>query len=336
MKNSELEKVFESFNEYTILIIGDVMIDSYMWGKVDRISPEAPIPIIAGTKYENRLGGAANVALNIKAMGAKPILCSVIGNDEKGKVFFQRLEFQEIDHEGILVSRERKTTVKTRIISNNQHLLRVDEEEDTPLSKELEDRLIKQILHNLNRLKINAIVFQDYDKGVITPRIIREVTKSAKEAGVPVLADPKKRNFNNYQDLDLFKPNYHELLDGLKLSIEKGDNEGLFNAVKTIHSGKNIDLVLVTLSELGVFISDSNRYFTIPAEVRDIADVSGAGDTLIGIASLFLSAGFPPKEIAGIANLAGGLVCEKVGVVPIDKENLLEEILIRNINGYSW
>lgn len=336
MKSAELKKIFQSFCDYRILVIGDVMIDSYMWGKVDRISPEAPIPIIASTKYENRLGGAANVALNIKSFNAQPLLFSVIGDDDPGIKFLQRLGARDIDPDGIIISSERKTTVKTRIISNNQHLLRVDEEDDRLLSDDLQKQLVKKIIHQIDNQPVNAIIFEDYDKGVITPYVIEEVTKSASSAGIPVLADPKKRNFSNYRDLELFKPNFRELVEGLKLDLKKGDMEGLFNAARMIHSGQNIKLVMVSLSELGVFISDGQKYFTVPAEVRDISDVSGAGDTLISTTSLFLAAGFSPRDIAGIANLAGGLVCEKVGVVPIDKDNLLEELLIRNINGYTW
>ena len=312
------------------------MIDSYMWGKVDRISSEAPIPIIASTSIENRLGGAANVALNIKSMGATPYLCSVIGEDEKGQVLLERLKVREIDSAGLMMSRERKTTVKTRIISNNQHLLRIDEEETSPIDSQMEMQLLKNISNFLKAKSINAIVFEDYDKGVITKNLIEEVTRQAREKGIPVLADPKKRNFKSYRNIDLFKPNFRELIEGLNLNIEKQDAEGINDAIKILHSEWNNKLVFITLSELGVFISDGKEYHTLPAEVRDIADVSGAGDTLISVASLFLAAGFSPKDIAGIANLAGGLVCEKAGVIPIDKDHLLDEILIRSLNGFSW
>jgi len=336
MKNSDIKEVFKSFEDFNILVIGDAMIDSYMWGKVNRISPEAPIPIITSTNYENRLGGAANVALNIKSMGATPYLCTVIGDDEKGDILSQRLKIREISSAGLIKNQSRKTTVKTRIISNNQHLLRVDEEESSPLNESLEKELLQLIFTHLEESSIHAIVFEDYDKGVITPFIIEEVTKRANSNGIPILADPKKRNFNYYRNLDLFKPNFRELKEGLNLTIEKGDTQGMVNAIKLLHTEWNNKLVFITLSEMGVFISDGKEHFILPAEVRDIADVSGAGDTLISVASLFLAAGFPPKDIAGIANLAGGLVCEKVGVVPVDKGHLLDELLIRYLNGFLW
>lgn len=312
------------------------MLDAYMWGRVDRISPEAPIPIIASTNYENRLGGAANVALNIRSMGAIPFLCSVIGDDDKGKAFLQRMDERGISSEGIIRAGGRKTTVKTRIISNNQHLLRIDEEETSPIGEDLEKELFVKVSGILDNYSIQAVVFEDYDKGAITPSLIEEVTRRAKEKGIPVLADPKKRNFHHYRNMDLFKPNFRELKEGLNLTIDKADTRSIVRAIQPLHTEWNNRLVFITLSELGVLISDGQAHYTLPAEVRDIADVSGAGDTLIGVSSLFLAAGFSPKDIAGIANLAGGLVCEKVGVVPIDKDELLEELLIRNINGYVW
>jgi rfaE bifunctional protein kinase chain/domain len=327
VKSSEIQKIFESFNNFQILIIGDVMIDAYLWGKVERISPEAPIPIITSTKKENRLGGAANVALNIKALGAKPLLCSVIGNDDKSKVFLERLRIQSIDNNGIILNNKRKTTVKTRIISNNQHLLRIDEEDDEYISSDLEKEFFNKILSLISNNKIDAIVFEDYDKGIITPFIIEKTVELAKKNNIPTLVDPKKRNFNHYRNITLFKPNFREITNGLKVEIKKGDFEALLRIANTIHKERQIDKILITLSELGVYISDNGKHHIIPAEVREVVDVSGAGDTLISIAALCLTAGLPSREIAVIANLAGGLVCEKIGVVPVDKQELLRECI---------
>lgn len=303
------------------------MVDSYMWGKVDRISPEAPVPIIMSTKQENRLGGAANVALNVQALGANPILCSVIGNDSKSKILLNLLKKRNLTNEGILQDENRITTVKTRIISDNQQLLRVDEEIDTELNKEIETEFIKQIQTLLSDKQINAIIFEDYDKGSITPEVIKGIVEFANKNNIPTLVDPKKRNFMEYKNVTLFKPNFKELVEGSKIDINKGDFEGIYEASQKLKTSLNCKYQLITLSELGVFISYNNSYETIPAEIRDIADVSGAGDTLIGTASLCLAAGLEPELIAGISNLAGGLVCEKVGVVPIDKEQLLLEAI---------
>ncbi len=329
MKKPDIKTIFDSFNQFNILIIGDVMIDSYMWGKVNRISPEAPVPIIMSTHQENRLGGAANVALNIQSLGAKPILCSVIGKDSKAKTFLGLLKKQNLTSEGILEDENRKTTVKTRIISNNQHLLRVDEEVDFELYKDIEKSFINHILTILKKTKVDAIIFEDYDKGCITPAVIKKVVEFANKNNIPTLVDPKRRNFLEYSNVTLFKPNFKELTEGLKIEIKKGDFEGIFNASKKLHKTLSAKYILVTLSELGVFISFNNKYKTLPAEIRDIADVSGAGDTIISIASLCLAADLSPELIAGISNLAGGLVCEKVGVVPIDKNQLLNETILK-------
>ena len=325
VKNPDIKSIFESFKQFNVLIIGDVMIDSYMWGNVDRISPEAPVPIIMSTKKENRLGGAANVALNVQALGANPILCSVVGKDSNSEMFQRLLEKRNLTNEGIIEDKSRITTVKTRIISDNQHMLRVDEEITSPLKKDIEQSFINHIISILSNRSINAIIFEDYDKGNITPNIIKKIVDFAIKKDIPTLVDPKKRNFMEYKNVTLFKPNFKELVEGSKIDISKGDFDGIFSASQKLHAELSSKYLLITLSELGVFISYNNSYHTIPAEIRDIADVSGAGDTLIGTASLCLAAGLEPELIAGISNLAGGLVCEKVGVVPINKEQLLQE-----------
>jgi len=327
VNKSELNRIFESFSDYNILIIGDVMVDAYAWGEVDRISPEAPVPIFSCSSRENRLGGAANVALNIKSLGANPILCSVIGDDDRGKDFVNLLSEIQQEQSGIVVSSHRRTTVKTRFISNNQHVIRIDEEDTHELADDTETSFIKHVLNLLDSKNIDAIVFEDYDKGLITKKLIETVTDKAKQMEIPVLVDPKKRHYSDYKNVTLFKPNFKEFLEGSNLSIEKGDIDGLFRAAKQFQSEMGVDKLLITLSELGVFISNENTYEHIPAVVRKIADVSGAGDTVISVATLCLAAGMNAKEIAAISNLAGGIVCEIPVVVPIDKEQLLSESL---------
>ncbi len=327
MTKQEILSLFEKFNNISTMIIGDVMIDTYFWGKVNRISPEAPVPIIARTDIEHRLGGAANVARNVKALGAKPILCSVIGDDEKGKVLLELMQSKGMTTKGIVVSNSRITTTKTRIISYNQHLLRVDEEYNKSIPKELENNLVVRIRNIIETTKIDSIIFQDYDKGVITKSLIKAVVEIANRRNIPTLVDPKKRNFTNFNNVSLFKPNFKELTEGLKLEINKTDTEAIHRAAQIFSKKHNIDIIMTTLSELGVYISDNDNFHKLPAEVRDIADVSGAGDTVISTASLCLASGLPPREIAWISNISGGLVCEKVGVVPIDKQLLLEECL---------
>ncbi len=327
MQEQEIKKLFTKFNTIKVLIIGDVMIDTYFWGKVNRISPEAPVPIIARTDIEHRLGGAANVARNIKALGAEAILCSVIGNDEKGKILLELMQSKNLSVQGIIQTNSRITTTKTRIISNNQHLLRIDEEISKVLDNRLEHQLIDKIKNIMSNKQPDAIIFQDYDKGVISKTLIETVVEIANNNKIPTLVDPKKRNFTNYRNVSLFKPNFKELIEGLKLEISKKDTKAIHAAAQKFRKKYNIEILMTTLSELGVYISDKEDYHKISAEIRDVADVSGAGDTVISTASLCLASGLSPFQIAWISNIAGGLVCEKSGVVPVNKEQLLDECI---------
>ncbi len=325
--NLDLKKIFKDFNRQKILIIGDVMIDSYLWGKVNRISPEAPVPVVSNVREEKRLGGAANVALNIKAMGAVPILCSVIGNDERGHKFLELLNDENLSDIGIIVDNKRITTQKTRVISGTQHLIRVDEEMDDPVSISSEKKLIEFVNILLNEKRIDSVIFQDYDKGVVGKRGIKEIVKVANELGVPVLVDPKRRNFMAYENITLFKPNFNELAEGLKLDIDKNDLEEIAGMMQEFRSMKSHETILLTLSEMGIMVNDKDEYHHIAAEIRDIADVSGAGDTVISIAALCVGEKLSALDTAALSNLAGGLVCEKAGVVSVIKKDLLEEAL---------
>jgi rfaE bifunctional protein kinase chain/domain len=320
-----IQELLEQFSKLKVLIIGDVMVDSYLWGHVSRISPEAPVPVVTQSKSEYRMGGAANVARNIKALGAKPVLCSVIGKDSNGELFLSLLSDEGLTEEGILRSNSRITTVKTRIIAGSQHLLRVDHEMDDYIDMQQELLLFSKVESMITEFNIDAIIFQDYDKGVITPFLIEKITTLATIKNIPTLVDPKKRNFTHYRNTTLFKPNFKELVEGLNIQVDKKDFDSVFNSAKLLHENASIKLVMITLSELGIMISDNRSYHVIPAEIRDIADVSGAGDTVIGMAALCLASGLSPRQTAALANLAGGIVCEKVGVVPIEKELLMKE-----------
>jgi rfaE bifunctional protein kinase chain/domain len=323
-----LTTIFDSFNKQKVLIIGDVMIDAYLWGKVDRISPEAPVPILNVQKRENRLGGAANVALNVRALGATPILCSVIGSDAHQELFFNLLKEEELSSEGILTSTERVTTVKTRLIGQHQHLFRVDDEDDRLLTDELSNALIARIIEILHSQDISIIIFEDYDKGVINQTLIDNIVSLANQKNIPVVVDPKKRNFLHYKNVQLFKPNLKELKEGLKIEFDHYNHPQLIDAANTLKSKLNAEMVMITLSEQGILILNKEQASVCAAHVRSISDVSGAGDTVISVAALGLAAGMSPLQFTELANLAGGLVCEKVGVVPIDKNELLNEALL--------
>jgi D-glycero-beta-D-manno-heptose-7-phosphate kinase len=322
----KFQELFDSFSNYSVLIIGDVMVDAYLWGKVERISPEAPVPIVSVEKCENRMGGAANVALNIKALGAKPILCSIIGDDENGRIFLDLLEEQGMPNLGIICDKDRKTTTKTRVISGNQHCLRIDDEITSSVSEKQEETIVQQIDTIINEQKINAIIFEDYDKGVISPNIIKAIVSIAAKKQIPISVDPKKRNFLDYKGVTLFKPNFKELCEGLKVEIKKNDFLAIHQNISKFRHDMSIRHLMVTLSELGMIITDGDSFYHVPTHIREVADVSGAGDTVISVATLCLIAGLDATEIARISNIAGGLVCEHAGVVPVDKLKLLQEI----------
>ncbi len=319
------EKIFASFKELTVLIIGDVMLDSYIWGAVERISPEAPVPIINVKQKDFRLGGAANVALNVHALQAKPILCALIGDDDDGKKLLQRLNEKNLSTEGIVTSAHRPTTVKTRIIASHQHVVRVDEESDKVANAEEESLLWDRIQKLLPQCQV--VVFEDYDKGVLNSSLIEKTIALAKQKNIPTVVDPKKRNFLAYNSATLFKPNLKELREGLKIEVEASNQPQVEKAVELLKEKLNAAGVMLTLSEHGVYIDFENQKIKIPAHAREIADVSGAGDTVVSIAALCVALNLSPSLIASLSNLGGGLVCQHVGVVPIDREELFSEAL---------
>ncbi|MBK5284583.1 MAG: D-glycero-beta-D-manno-heptose-7-phosphate kinase, partial [Bacteroidia bacterium] len=258
MKIQNIQQLASGFGKMRALIIGDVMVDSYLWGRVERISPEAPVPIVTVTKKEIRPGGAANVALNIFSLGATPLLCSVIGNDDSGKQFSKMISGLKMDSGLLVKSNKRTTTVKTRIIGNNHQMLRVDEEQDeTPPSSSM-DEMLSRLKPVLKNNKVDVIIFEDYDKGVINKDIIEEVVSLANRSGIPVAVDPKKKNFLSYRNITLMKPNLKELREGLKIDVDSDDIPSIKSAVKKLQQTQNIESVLVTLSEKGIFISNGS------------------------------------------------------------------------------
>ena len=320
----ELARIFDGFNNKKVLVIGDVMLDSYWWGKVERISPEAPVPVVNIHRRENRLGGAANVALNLRKLGAKPVLAAILGQDREGGSFLDICKSEGIGTEGIVSSNDRPTTVKTRVVGNKSQLLRIDSEENKALSGEDKNALHAEIKKLLK--KTDLVIFEDYDKGVIDEGLIKWVIDVAKERNIPVAVDPKKRNFLAYKSATLFKPNLRELAEGLKTDVNIGSPiEDIQDSVNELIERLDIKYALITLSERGVYIAGGGQEVLIPAHIRNIYDVSGAGDTVISVAALALLDNCKPDIIAALANLAGGLVCEKIGAVPIDREELFNE-----------
>lgn len=325
MTNSAIEALFDSFNTVKVLVVGDVMLDSYLWGTTTRISPEAPVPIVNVKNREKRLGGAANVALNLQAMGATPFLCTLVGNDIEGNEFFDLLNEHKLSKEGVVVSQERQTTIKHRIISSSQQLLRVDTEDTHDATEEEHKSLISQFEKLIK--KVNVVLFQDYNKGVLTAKNITEFVNIAKENNIPTIVDPKKKNFLAYKGVTIFKPNLKELTEGLNIDIKKNNQKGIQEGVLMLKKHLNMDAALVTLSEEGVYIGNGIENDFSPAHKRAIADVSGAGDTVVSIAALCLAKNTPLSFLAKLSNLAGGLVCEHIGVVPVNKDRLKEEAI---------
>jgi len=319
--------LFQGFNDTKVLIVGDAMIDAYMWGEINRISPEAPVPVVEVKKHENRLGGAANVALNLKALGANPILCSVIGTDERGVLFEKLMKESNLSAEGILSSNKRKTTIKTRVIAENKHQLRFDEEDTFPITETKEFlKLIESLMKD-----IDVIILQDYNKGVLIPEIIEGVIDSANKNGIPTIVDPKKLNFNSYKNCTIFKPNLAEIKSGMNIDFDANNVDEIEKASSELRAQLDAKGILLTLSEKGICINSEKEFKHTPAFKCDIIDVSGAGDTVISVASLCLASGIDYIDLSVLSTLAGGIVCEQVGVVPINKEKLLRQAL-KNIS----
>ena len=323
MTEQEIRKVFSSFNDKKVLLIGDAMIDKYIWGEVNRMSPEAPVPVVEINKEEIRLGGSANCALNIKSLGASPILCTVIGDDINGSKFLKLMKDSDLLTDGVFVDDNRKTTVKTRVISEGKHQLRMDDEDIHPIK--IEDQFINTVDSLLKDTSV--IILQDYNKGVLTKKIIKTVISKAKKRGIPTIVDPKKDNFLEYQECDIFKPNLKEIKEGINIEFDESKDEELQKVTSLLKEKINAKSILLTLSGKGICINSENGFVHTPAYGGSVIDVSGAGDTVISVASLLLSTGVIPENISKISCLSGGIVCQKVGVVPIDKEELLSETI---------
>lgn len=320
----QVSAIFEGFSKVNVLVVGDIMIDRYLTGAVQRISPEAPVPIVDLGGVEDRLGGAANVALNIRALGATPYLLSVIGQDAEGHLLQQMLPDQGINAKHLIVSKGRPTTLKTRILANNQQLLRVDHEMTHDLEEREAEDFLEQLREVLEARDIQVILLQDYNKGVLSPRIISELILEGVRRDIPITVDPKFKNFWAYKHVTLFKPNLKEIRAQLTQAVDP-NLESLQAAAQEIQSRLGNRYTLITLSEKGLFWGDHQGGQLTPTLPRAIADVCGAGDTVISIAALGLALGVPPAELAVLANLAGGQVCERVGVVPVDKAQLQRE-----------
>jgi D-glycero-beta-D-manno-heptose-7-phosphate kinase len=321
----DISDLFKKFQSLKVGIIGDVMLDTYLWGTVDRISPEAPVPIITLQKKEQRLGGAGNVALNIRSLGASAFIISMTGEDEDNKILLDLFSTAGISTSYSLSSINRITTNKTRIIGRNQQMMRLDSEILSDLNTRDEQQLLASIKNFIEKENPDLVILEDYNKGVLTEHLITSIISLCKENEITTAVDPKRKNFFKYKSVDIFKPNLKEVRDALNILTTVTDLNSLRNIHEQLASELSHDISLITLSENGVFYENEKDSAIIPSHIRNIADVSGAGDTVIAVAALVYTATKNPKLMAEMSNIAGGLVCEEVGTVAIDKDKLLQE-----------
>ncbi|MCO5274463.1 MAG: bifunctional ADP-heptose synthase [Flavobacteriales bacterium] len=319
------KEILQRFGNTTAMVVGDVMVDAYLWGRVDRISPEAPVPVVQVTRRSARLGGAANVALNLRALGATAVVAGITGRDNHAADLQRIFAEQGLAPGGLFPVQDRPTTVKTRVISGSQHVVRVDEEADHDLPGPVQEAFLRHCIELLRNTAPVVLIFEDYDKGALSPGVIAGLIAEAHRLGIPVSVDPKRRHFFDYREVDLFKPNLKELREGLKVDLPPGNMDLLRGAVQMLEARLANKASLITLSEHGMYAHGNGSETILPAHRRKISDVSGAGDTVISVASLCLALGLPLPQIAAWANLAGGLVCEHVGVVPVEPAALLAE-----------
>lgn len=325
MKIETLKDIFGKMTDLHVVVVGDVMLDNYWWGNVDRISPEAPVPVVAIARRESRLGGAANVALNCRSLGAKVTLASVVGNDSNGALLTALAEEAGVDTTLVMKSGKRPTTTKVRILSRNQQMMRLDDEITDDLYTDEEHPFIDMVLRYLQRVKPDVLIFEDYNKGVLKENVIRHIAAHCKEIGIVTVVDPKRRNFLAFKGVTIFKPNLKEVREGVHLDVHNVDADELKEAHEVLQKELQHSITFITLSEKGVYYNSGNEAAIIPSHRRNIADVSGAGDTVVATAALIYTLTKNVALMAEVSNIAGGIVCEDAGVVAIDKARLLDE-----------
>jgi rfaE bifunctional protein kinase chain/domain len=319
-----LDEIIEHGRKQKIIVFGDLMVDQYLWGNVSRISPEAPVPVINIASEQIRFGGAANVSFNLMGLGLTPLLIGLVGEDRMGNNFFKMMEENNLPTNGIIRVKDRPTTVKTRIIGNDQHIARVDQELTSCISLEEQEKLFKIFLENIDGVK--AILIQDYNKGVVAPQIIHHIMELAERHGKIVTVDPKFENFFEFKNVTLFKPNLTETEKALATQIK--DDEDLISAGQQLIQRLQSEAILITRGAKGMVLFEKKGDYTfVETKARNIADVSGAGDTVIATLTFALCGGGSIREAVMLSNYAAGLVCEEVGVVPIKLPVLIHAVL---------
>ena len=326
MDMNHFNQLFDGFATTKIGVVGDIMLDTYWWGSVDRISPEAPVPIVSLQRKETRVGGAANVALNLRALGAPTTLFAVVGMDAEAKELNALLKAEGINTQYIHSSASRVTTNKVRIMGRNQQMMRLDHENTHDINEAESKALLDNFYAYVEKEQPALIILEDYNKGVLTPAIIKAIITYCNQKGIPTAVDPKQKNFLAYKNCTLFKPNLKEVKEGLKIEVPTIDLAHMQQVHQALQGALHHSISFITLSEHGVFYAQENKQQLIPTHIRNIADVSGAGDTVIALASLVYAYSKDMALAAEIANIAGGLVCELVGTAPNDKNVLATEV----------
>jgi len=327
-KTRDVLQYLDGFSNAGIMVVGDMMIDHYIWGKVERISPEAPVPVVQVTSESMRLGGAANVVHNIHTLGAKSCMCGVVGNDDMGRHMMGLLEALRIANSGILFEDDRPTTVKTRVIAHNQQVVRYDRENRKEISSASMERLMANIHHHID--KVDGIIISDYGKGIITLRLLKELITLARDRGKIVTVDPKVTHFANYRGVTAITPNHYEAEQAAGILIH--DENSLARVGHELRKKLNCEMVLITRGEMGMTLFEKEDRIThIPTYARDVFDVTGAGDTVIACFTLALATGAPPIEAAIISNFAAGLAVREVGTACVSMEKLRQAIRSRGL-----
>jgi len=319
----KLNSLKNNFSGKRVAVIGDLMLDCYFWGGVSRVSPEAPVPVVEVDEEFFRFGGAMNVAYNILKLGGTPFPIGVIGNDNEGKIIRTLMKETGITDKGIVIDTKRPTTAKTRVIADKQHVVRIDKEKTAAISTSTEKKIFGLLKKELK--KLDAIILQDYNKGVLTVNLIKQVIKLAESAKIIVTVDPKFMNFFSYKNVTVFKPNRKETEDAFGIRIKT--EEDITKAGTKLLEQLNCKYVLLTLGEKGIALFEKDKpERRIPTIAKKVSDVSGAGDTVISTLTMALSAGAEIFDAAYLANYAGGLVCQEVGIVPIELNTLFNAV----------
>lgn len=323
-----MNKLKNNFKGLKVVVVGDMMLDCYFQGDVKRISPEAPVPIVEVGNEFFRFGGAANVALNILKLGGEPLPVGVIGYDTDGSIFTSLINESNINADGIFLDESRPTTSKTRVIANNQHVVRIDKESKEYIDKQMQAKILMFLESYINSL--DAIILEDYNKGVLSPELIENIIQLANEKKIIVTVDPKFNNFFNFKNVTVFKPNRKEAGDILGMKIIT--DEDISFAGSKILERLEAKYVLLTLGEGGIAVFETNKPVRrMPTKARKVADVSGAGDTVISTLTMALAAEADIIEASYLANFAGGIVCGEIGIVPIELDKLFDTVKEDNL-----